>query len=96
MDYSIRSLNSNKAKDKKRGGNGDGVNEDRISLIMRNARRAYENKGNKPIAVNDLLGLINKMDITVLSRDELMEVLNYYKRLNVVYINPTDDQVVWL
>lgn len=96
MDYSIRSLNNKKAggKDKRRG-NADGSNEDRMTMIMRTARRVYEGKGNKPIAVSDLLNYVNKSEITVLSREELMEVLTYYKKLNVVYIN-TDDQVMWL
>lgn len=95
MDFSFRSLNSKSgnAKDKRRA--ADGNNEDRMTLIMRGARRVYENRGNKPLAVNDLLNLINKQDITVLNREELMDVLTYYKRLNVVFIN-TDDQVMWL
>ena len=95
MDYSIRSLNSKKAsgKDKRRG--TDGLNDDKMALIMRNARRVYESKGNKPIAINDLLNFVNKMDITVISRDELVSVLSYYQKLNVVYTNP-DDQVMWL
>ena len=67
MDYSIRSLNNKKAggKDKRRG-NADGSIDDRMNLIMRAARRVYEAKGNKPIAVNDLLNYVNKTDITVL------------------------------
>ena len=95
MDYSIRSLNIKKAsgKDKRRG--TDGLNDDKMALIMRNARRVYESKGNKPIAINDLLNFVNKMDITVISRDELVSVLSYYQKLNVVYTNP-DDQVMWL
>jgi len=61
MDYSFRSLNSKSgsAKDKRRA-IADGNNEDRMTLIMRGARRVYESRGNKPIAVNDLLNLINK------------------------------------
>ena len=95
MDYSIRSLNSKKETGKGQRRAADGTNEDRISLIMRGARRVYEAKGNKPIAVNDLLNFINKQDIVTLTRDELMQVLTYYAGLNVVYINP-DDQVMWL
>ncbi len=43
----------------------------------------------------ELLNLINKQDISHVSRDQLVEVLTYYKRLNVIHID-SDDKVMWL
>lgn len=60
MDYSIRSLNNKKGTGKDKRRPADGTNEDRMTSIMRSARRVYENHGQQPIAVNDLLSLINK------------------------------------
>lgn len=95
MDYSIRSLNNKKGTGKDKRRPADGTNEDRMTSIMRSARRVYENHGQQPIAVNDLLSLINKQGITDLNRQELLDVLQYYKRLSVVYID-NDDRVMWL
>ncbi len=91
MDYSIRSLNSKKNKDKR----GQAQKDDRSALIIRNAHRIFQNKGNKPIEINDLLNLVNKLDVNTVSRDEFVELLRYYQSLNVVHIN-SDDQVMWL
>jgi hypothetical protein len=47
------------------------------------------------MAITEVLNLINKKDISKTTKDELVEVLNYYKRLQVVYIN-NDEQLIFL
>ena len=80
MDYSIRSLNSKKATGKgARRGGADGMNDERMSLIMLNAHRIFDRKGKKPIHFNDLLNALAKMDITVPTKEELTSILMHYK-----------------
>lgn len=45
--------------------------------------------------MQDLLNRVNKRDVNRLDRDSLNEVLRYYMKLNVVFINP-DDQLIFL
>jgi len=44
-------------------------------------------KGSKPIEIAELLNQINKKDLTRITKEELVEVLLYYKKLQVVFIN---------
>jgi len=47
--------------------------------------------------MNDLLAGVNKLDPTLsLTRETLKDVLDYYKKLNVVYFDNSDDTVMWL
>lgn len=48
---------------------------------MHMVRDIYQQKGSKPIEVNELLNQINKRDITKTGKDELVQVLQYYKKL---------------
>ena len=47
-------------------------------------------KQNRPIEVNDLLNLINKKEITRLTKDNLLDVLNYYQKMSVVFIDQNE------
>lgn len=47
-------------------------------------------KQNKPLEVNDLLNLINKKDITRLTRENLLDVLHYYQKMNVVFVDQNE------
>ena len=61
-----------------------------MTHIMLQVRDIYHQKGNRPIQVQELLNSINKRDITRTSKEELVQVLHYYKKLQVLYIN-TDE-----
>jgi hypothetical protein len=58
-----------------------------MTHIMLQVRDIYQQKGNRPIQVQELLNSINKRDITRTSKEELVQVLHYYKKLQVLYIN---------
>lgn len=54
---------------------------------MKQVKDIYQRKGSKPLEVGEILNQINKRDITRTTKDELMQVLVYYKKLQVVFIN---------
>lgn len=96
MDYSIRSLKKHEG-DKKSNRREAGIQkqEDQNTHIMHQVRDICQRRNNKPMDISELLNQINKKDITRLSREELVEVLRYYQKLQVVYVN-NDDQVIFL
>jgi len=57
---------------------------------MHQVRSIIQMKQNRPIEVNDLLNLINKKEITRLTKDNLLDVLNYYQKMSVVFIDQNE------
>jgi len=79
MDYSIKSLRRMEGdkKQQRREANNQ-RNDDEMSTIMLQVRKVMERNRMRPMEVNEILSQINKMDITVVKRDTLMEVLRHY------------------
>lgn len=96
MDYSIRSLRRSQgsAKQQKQE-NRQQQGADRSTLIMHQVRDIYNNKGSKPIDMQLLLNQINKRDVTSMTKEELKDILNYWQRMQVIFITP-DDQLTFL
>jgi hypothetical protein len=59
-------------------------------MIMHQVRNIIQMKQNRPIEVNDLLNLINKKEITRLTKENLLDVLNYYQKMSVVFIDQNE------
>lgn len=97
MDYSIRSLRKHGAGNKKEKNSVRKEHElnDRQTLIMQTVRQAYESKGSKAIELKSLLDLVNKRGTEDVTMDELRNLLKYYAKLQVVFLNE-EDQVVFL
>jgi len=63
---------------------------------MRLVREVISLNGNVPMAIAEILKRLKKSNAAIsLSREELVEILDYYKKLQVVYVDP-DDQVIFL
>jgi hypothetical protein len=79
MDYSIKSLRRMEGdkKQQRREANNQ-RNDDEMSTIMLQVRKVMERNRMRPMEVNEILNQVNKMDITVVTRDTLMEVLRHY------------------
>jgi DNA replication licensing factor MCM7 len=91
MDFSIRSLRQSETdKKEQRRAMKHHREQDNMTKIIKQVREIYSLKGSKPIAMQELLTLMNKRDVVRTTHDELSQVLNYYKNLQVVYIN-TDE-----
>lgn len=61
--------------------------EDHMTNVIHKVRSVYQEKGNKPLNVSELLACMNKRDITKTTKEELLQVLQYYKKLQVVFLN---------
>jgi hypothetical protein len=79
MDYSIKSLRRMEGdkKQQRREANNQ-RNDDEMSMLMLQVRKVMERNRMRPMEVNEILNQVNKMDITVITRDTLMEVLRHY------------------
>jgi hypothetical protein len=79
MDYSIKSLRRMEGdkKQQRREANNQ-RNDDEMSTIMLQVRKVMERNRMRPMEVNEILNQVNKMDITVITRDTFMEVLRHY------------------
>lgn len=51
--------------------------------------------GNTTMTVNHLIQKINKKGIVNLDKADLLEVIKYYERLNVLYMDP-EERVMFL
>ena len=58
-------------------------------------RDVYQRRGNKPLDLSECLNMINKRDFSKTTKDELQQTLQYYQKLNVLYVNP-DEQLIFL
>jgi len=79
MDYSIKSLRRMEGdkKQQRREANNQ-RNDDEMSMLMLQVRKVMERNRMRPMEVNEILNQVNNMDITVITRDTLMEVLRHY------------------
>lgn len=79
MDYSIKSLRRMEGdkKQQRREANNQ-RNDDEMSMLMLQVRKVMERNRMRPMEVNEILNQVNKMDIPVVTRDTLMEVLRHY------------------
>jgi DNA replicative helicase MCM subunit Mcm2 (Cdc46/Mcm family) len=101
MDFSIRSLRTLKAEANS-GSKGrqatvrEFKNSDRMSEVIKLVREAMS--GGNQMKVGDILRAIGKNrmhSIGQLDREELLGVLNHYKKLQIIYIDD-DENVLFL
>lgn len=73
----------------------DEKNNDKMSEVIRAVRETLA--GSSSMNVNDILKKLSKSHLQSmkLSKEDLMDVLNYYKSLDVVYLDQ-DENVVFL
>lgn len=62
-----------------------------MTHMMNNVKDVCLRQHNKPIAINELLSQINKMDLTSkTTKDELKSVLSYYCKMQVLFVDQDD------
>lgn len=95
MDYSIRSLRKAKTSKnaRERQAYAESDKRDRLTNVMAQVRSVMTNK--QEITISQLQGKINKKGVYNLSKDDLMDVLRYYAKLSVLYID-NDEKVMFL
>ena len=94
MDFSIRSLRKiSGTSTEKREARKEENRNDHLQNVIRMAR---ETMGTKPsMTVTEIANKVNKKDIVHVTKAELLEVLTYYQKLQVVHID-NDEQVMFL
>lgn len=107
MDYSIRSLRNMKASptEKKKIGKftlfkvsleQDERKNDRMSKVIELAKQYLSDHSQRTLHVSEIMKKIQKSEFSVkIDKTELLEVLNHYAKLNLVYVD-TDENVVLL
>jgi DNA replicative helicase MCM subunit Mcm2 (Cdc46/Mcm family) len=94
MDCSIRSLRKMKGNnaDKRKAGKED-AQRDKMTTVMNLLRTIMQ--GKSTMTVNALLSKIHNKDQINLEKRDLMEVIDYCVRLQVLYVDQ-DEQVMFL
>lgn len=99
MDFSIRSLRSIKADDNKSKAKIDREikNSDKMSQIIKTVRDVMEQAKKQSMNVNEIVKNIQKSNFSSVrvDKEELMDVLNHYKKLQIVYVDQ-DENLVFL
>jgi len=102
MDYSIRSLR--KIKDESRGkrrGEQQDQYKDQLTKTINDIRTLMNNSDQQQMHVDDIMKRLQRTDPAKYSnsksftKDNLLDVLNYYKKLSVIYVD-NDDNVLFL
>lgn len=101
MDYSIRSLR--KIKDESRGkrrGEQQDQYKDTLTKTINDIRTLMNNAAEQQMHVDDIMKRLQRSDPAKYSsksfnKDNLLDVLNYYKKLSVIYVD-NDDNVLFL
>lgn len=101
MDYSIRSLR--KIKDESRGkrrGEQQDQYKDTLTKTINDIRTLMNNAAEQQMHVDDIMKRLQRTDPAKYSsksfnKDNLLDVLNYYKKLSVIYVD-NDDNVLFL
>ena len=104
MDFSIRSLRTLKAEASagrskgRTAGGAENKKEDRMSEVVRAVREVVNQNGQSAMKINDIVKAIAKnrsFAVGQVDRDELVGVLNHYKKLQIIYIDQ-DENVIFL
>lgn len=104
MDYSIRSLRTlknnanNDDKSKARANARDIQGKDRMSEIVSAVRNCITDAKQNSMKIGDIVKAIAKnrmLSIGQVDKEELTNVLNHYKKLQIIYID-SDENVVFL
>jgi DNA replication licensing factor MCM7 len=101
MDYSIRSLR--KIKDESRGkrrGEQQDQYKDTLTKTINDIRTLMNNAAEQQMHVDEIMKRLQRTDPAKYSsksfnKDNLLDVLNYYKKLSVIYVD-NDDNVLFL
>lgn len=90
MDYSIRSLRTTTGEAKtRREGKKQFAQEDRMGQVMGAVREIVTTSGQRSISVLEILKRIKRVNSAlIVEKEELEQILDYYKKMQVVYINP--------
>ena len=75
----------------------DFKNKDRMSDIIKAVREVMNAQGTQSMNVGEIIRKIQKSHLSAVrvEKDELMEVLNYYKKLQVVFLD-SEENVIFL
>lgn len=95
MDFSIKSLRNLKGDNKtKRKTERDQNKNDKMSQIINAVREIM--KKEQGMNINEIMKKISKgVHLMRLKKEELTDVLEYYKKLQVIYVDP-DENVFFL
>ena len=97
MDYSFRSLKRLTGEDKsKRNARNEERRTDTQAEVMRHVRDICQANSNEPISVNEIFKRLGKRAAQVtIDKEELKNIINYYSRLQVLYMNQ-DEEVMFI
>ena len=97
MDYSFRSLKRLTGEDKeKRNARNEERRTDTQAEVMRHVKDICQQNNNEPISVNEIFKKLGKKASQVsIDKEHLKSIINYYSRLQVLYMNQ-DEEVVFV
>ena len=97
MDFSIRSLRRQTGKEnERRNARNEERRTDTQSEVMRLVRKICTQNKDEPISVTELHKRLQKETSSVtVEKEELTQILNYYHKLQVVYMN-ADQEVMFI
>lgn len=98
MDFSIKSLRNLKdeKKNSRKGRGGD--SSDKMAKIIEEVRGIMQSQGTSQLNINEILKRMSKDSLIggksdKVKKDELMDVLQYYKKLQVIYMDDKENVV---
>lgn len=98
MDYSFRTLKRLTGKDsEKRNARNEEKRNDTQAEVMRHVRDICMNANDgQPVSIHEIYKRLQKKNASVsIEKEELSEIIKYYHRLSVVYMNQ-DDEVIFI
>lgn len=100
MDYSIRSLRKIKEESRgKRRGEQQDQYKDTLTKTINDIRTLMNNADQQQMHVDEIMKRLQRTDpakySSAFNKDNLLDVLNYYKKLSVIYVD-NDDNVLFL
>ena len=97
MDFSFRSLRRLAAKDSdRREARNNERRQDTQAEVMRSVREICSAGGNnEPVSIHEIYKRMQKKNVLNIEKDELRTILEYYAKLQVVYVSP-DQEVVFI
>lgn len=75
----------------------DTTKNDKMSIIINAVREAMSSANTQQMNVNEILKRMQKVSASQikLKKEELMDALEYYKKLQVIYVD-SDENVIFL
>lgn len=99
MDYSFRTLKRLTGKDSdKRNARNEEKRNDTQAEVMRHVRDICINPANEgqAVSIHEIYKRLQKKNASIsIEKEELTEIIKYYHRLSVVYMNQ-DEEVIFI